>query len=1147
METDDLEGNEGKPVFNANTAVWIVFCRNLFAACQTMYRNRESAGCFNSENFLRKMKIWQDARPERIWVTDTQRKYLRPYEDNGTETFLPMLAGRKVHQREQVKTYNMYYYASKYVSDLCTTQNIMVRGNTPATWQGVAPQNTATLKMYADCYIVITSTSNNVVAKIRAKRGQSYVMDFPTIGTMTETELYFCTASMIQELGGLAHLYFKQNDFSKATNLQRLEIGSNVSGYSNPNLQNLTIGNSRMLEYLDVRNCPNVTGALDLSGCLSLKEVYLENTNFTGVTFATGGLLEIAHLTAPTSLTLKNLVYLTDLSMTRINALVRLCMENCVFDDDATLTIAGTSTAHRVKDILLNIIDSATNLSRVRLVGLAWQLGDTSLLDRMLGMSGIDDEAFDIAQSVLTGTAYTPVIRSGLKALYEAAWPYFYISAGTTVTQYEATFINMNGEPILGRNRQPYTQWVDQGNAPYDPVTMGYQITISGNGTPIDNNYAASSYANKYYLDKTAGVVYVSNGVSWSQEAVCDVLEPTMESTAQYIYTFSGWENLSQAMIADRTVTAKYTSDTRRYTVNWWRDATTKLYMEENVPYGTEAVYRGDFPTYTSGESAFIFNLFKGWDTSTGSIKGDTNAYAIWDTISTLPSPDKPMNEMSPVEIYAIAKMHLQDDYNWQPLDYTEITLGQDYDFSNVPSVEIGKDVLLNGIPRDQYISNGYYFNGSTGYSTDLVLFGEDSPSFTMAIDFQFADIVSNQILVTNQANNSAVGFKVFVHNGHPAISFGGSDVCLLSRYTYRTMMVMRHIQGTEYIQVYNANFLRNEDQTQENKFALEVTKTILQHNSSCVSNNPLSFGGMPNAGGYRNQGKGVVHWCKIWFDDLGDSICTDLAMWPREKLKMDYWGKDKYIYAGSNDPCNASFVCSSTLGDRYYNGTAYNNRGLGMTYTVSNVGGWDQCLLREFMNDRLIKSFPYEWQGIIKAVEINATAGDRSTAIVTSEDKLYTLSYREVGTGITTPAYYSEIGTSPDPVDWMTSVYNRAKWMSLPRKQNGQDGFEVFLGENEPSYVNMTQMEPGAIWRNNSSGYFYMFMPQDYLDMYGAIPEYTADSRYSPGGWIQFESYQTRSANIATNNQWLYMYYNGTITYTNGTTCYGIIPCFSI
>jgi len=69
-------------------------------------------------------------------------------------------------------------------------------------------------------------------------------------------------------------------------------------------------------------------------------------------------------------------------------------------------------------------------------------------------------------------------------------------------------------------------------------------------------------------------------------------------------------------------------------------------------------------------------------------------------------------------------------------LDYVEFNLGQDFNFSNVISKEIGKDVLLTGIQRDRFVSGGYYFDGFSGFTTDLILFGENSPSFTMAIDF---------------------------------------------------------------------------------------------------------------------------------------------------------------------------------------------------------------------------------------------------------------------------------------------------------------------------------------------------------------------------------------------------------------------------
>ena len=440
LETNDTV-NSGY-VFNAHDAVWITFARGLFDACEIMYRNRESAGCFNTTNFLAKTRAWQDTRPERVWVADAQRKYLRPYEDNGTETYLAMLAGKKTHQREQVKTYNAYYYASKYVSDYCTMQKITLRG-----YGGAFASTSAVIKMYIDCYAVVTSTSNNVIYKERVKRGVKCNASFDTVGNLQETELYFCTAPMITELSGLAGLYCKYNDFSMATNLQRLEIGSAVSGYSNTNLEGLNIGTNKMLEYLDVRNCPNAgtgqgMGALNLSGCISLKELYLENTAFTSVSFANGGLLEIAHLPSSISiLTLSKSIYLEDLTIESVTKLTQLTAENCSFDDSAILTIGSTSTTQAVKDIILNIIESSTNLSRIRIIGLDWSLAATTLLNTLLGMSGIGDDGYGTQQSVLTGEVYVSgSIRNSELDNYALAWNDLEVTynSANLITQYLA-------------------------------------------------------------------------------------------------------------------------------------------------------------------------------------------------------------------------------------------------------------------------------------------------------------------------------------------------------------------------------------------------------------------------------------------------------------------------------------------------------------------------------------------------------------------------------------------------------------------------------------------------------------------------------------------------------------------------------------
>ena len=1127
LETDDVVGSGY--VFNAHDASWITFIRGLFDACALMYRNRESAGCFNSSNFLGKVKSYQDTRPERVWVADAQRKYLRPYEDNGTVTYIPMLAGRKTHQREQVKTYNAYYYASKYVSDFCTSQNIMVRGNTPTEWEGVEPENTATLAMYINCYIVVASTSYNVVAKTKAQRGISYEMDFSTIGQMGETELYFCTAPMITELSGLEHLYFKQNNFSMGTNLQRLGIGSSVSGYTNPNLENLTIGNNKMLEYLDVQNCPNATGALDLSGCVSLSELYLENTAFTGITFATGGLLEIAHLPSPTSLTMRELIYVSDLLLESTSNLATLRIEDCPFDDTTELTIGSTTTTQATKDIALNLVDSSPNLSRVRLVGIDWSLPDTSTLNRLLNMAGIDDDSYDIAQSVLTGDAYVPTMRSGLYAQYAEAWNYLTITYSTMIAQYLATFVNDNGDPIIGLNGEAYTQWVDSGSSPYDPITMGYTITIYDTGTPASHDYDPSDYSGDYYLDTLNGVIYLSDGTSWEVVANSEVLIPTKEATAQYTFTFSGWDDMG-AMSTARTIHAEYTSTTRKYTVTWWKYPGTSLQIETNVSYGSAVEYSGDIPQDTSAEASYTFRLFKGWDKSTGRITGNTDVYAVWDTITALPAIGMDMSEMSPVQIYGVGQAGFQSSY-FEDCDYTEIQLGHDFNFSNVQQCVIGQDVTLSGVTVDEFVSGGYYFDGSTAVTTGIDLFSEDAPAFTMAIDFQFSSTSTNQSLVSNNEGGTSV-FRLY-HNGTAPVLQWGDQSVTVGNGKYRDIVVVRRPKGSKYLYVYSAGTT--------SEYAVSVTRTVLLSSTLPQTEYGLSFGAVQYSNGYRDYATGHLHWCKIWYDDIGEDCAYKLASWVHETIRMEYWGAGKYYYYNTSTVCKCSFISNSQWGH-------VAGRGYYMNSSNTNAGGWNSSKMRTFCNGRVFDALPIEWQAMIKAVEIRATSGSQSTSIIASEDKVYLISYREVGSGSTAAGYIDEVGTSINPVSWFTNNQQRIKFRGKIRKYAGDSTATIYSCAQEPAALYQTDIEPGTIWINTSnSSVGYIFLPQDELDHYGITPSIAADPTYALGGWMTANYWWERSPYLSNTTYFMSVnYYGPPSNYANASTVFGVVPCFS-
>ena len=69
---------------------------------------------------------------------------------------------------------------------------------------------------------------------------------------------------------------------------------------------------------------------------------------------------------------------------------------------------------------------------------------------------------------------------------------------------------------------------VSKSTSKYD--TTGYSVTLYGYGTPTNNNYVASDYNGKYYLDQNNGKLYLSNGSSWSNTATLKLITTNLQS-----------------------------------------------------------------------------------------------------------------------------------------------------------------------------------------------------------------------------------------------------------------------------------------------------------------------------------------------------------------------------------------------------------------------------------------------------------------------------------------------------------------------------------------------------------------------------------------------------------------------------------------
>jgi hypothetical protein len=104
--------------FNAPQSVWFNFIHGLPEAQRFLHVKLENAGAWNAKAYLEECKRHQEKIPERCWIYDYIRKYIRPRRLGlDATTYLERLeGGKKTHQRAQYETYQEYYLNSKYLA-----------------------------------------------------------------------------------------------------------------------------------------------------------------------------------------------------------------------------------------------------------------------------------------------------------------------------------------------------------------------------------------------------------------------------------------------------------------------------------------------------------------------------------------------------------------------------------------------------------------------------------------------------------------------------------------------------------------------------------------------------------------------------------------------------------------------------------------------------------------------------------------------------------------------------------------------------------------------------------------------------------------------------------------------------------------------
>lgn len=523
---EDVDQVNGADVFNGQQSVLWNNLRDAFGdEIKAMYQTLRANGILSYANVENRFETHQSKWPETIFNEDAKYKYIDPLTEDGNSSYLGMLLGSKTEQRKWWLYNRFRYMDSKWNAGDALSDIITIRGYAKAN---------ITLTPYADIYPSIKFGS--YLVQQRGQRGQSYTIVCP-LDNLDDTEIYIYSSSQLADIGDISGLLPGYCDFSNAIRLQHLVIGSAASGYSNPKLEHLTVGNLPLLLDIDVRNCPNLAETVDLSGCVNLETIRFGGTAITGVQLANGGAVETLQLPASiTNLTLRNLKQLSSLSVAG-------------YSNITTLWLEGNSSAVNTR----TIFDAISTGARVRILDIQWSVtsNTASFISKLEGMRGIDESGNNTQYAQLSGSIYFSTISGTQLQTLREHYPNVTFSYGTL--QYSVDMYSEDGTTLLksnsvtaGQNCPSYTptkastaqytySFAGWATSPGGPVVSGVLNNIqSDKQLYAVFNSTLRTYTVYFYNEST--LLQTVNNVPYGGTANYTGSEPTKEG-----YEFSGW------------------------------------------------------------------------------------------------------------------------------------------------------------------------------------------------------------------------------------------------------------------------------------------------------------------------------------------------------------------------------------------------------------------------------------------------------------------------------------------------------------------------------------------------------------------------------------------------------------------------------
>ena len=533
-DTDQTEG--GADVFNGQQSVlWKNMRAAFFDEIRAMYQNLRSTGKLSYEKVEQMFEEHQGKWPEAIFNEDAWFKYLAPLVEKGNASYLSMLQGSKAEQRKWWLYNRFRYIDSKYNAGDSLTDVITIRGYAKAN---------VTIEPYADVYASVKYGS--YLVQERSARNMQTTLECP-LDNVNDTEIYIYSASQLASVGDLSGLMVGYADFSRAVKLQSLKIGDEDAEYSNGNLTELYLGNNELLRSIDVRNCPNLSQAVDLSGCANIEHIYFDGTSVTGLDLPKGGIIKTLHLPG----TLANLSVVGHPGIT-----------------DFVLPSVGNLSTCRLENVggidMKAVVNSLPAGCRVRIIGFDWTVASetelTALKATLDTMRGLNENGGNEDTAQLMGRITINTITGAVLKQLKDSYPD--ITVSYTNISSKCYYWNYNGTSIL------YTATATNGgnvsyggSTPTKPSSIAENYTFNGWSRELggerdltaqshvveDRNLypvfqaTVRTYTVRYYVGNT--VIQTKSSVPYGSTVYYEGDTPT--NTAQSDptdYEFTGWE-----------------------------------------------------------------------------------------------------------------------------------------------------------------------------------------------------------------------------------------------------------------------------------------------------------------------------------------------------------------------------------------------------------------------------------------------------------------------------------------------------------------------------------------------------------------------------------------------------------------------------